>query len=84
MFRVMHVPVMDVMPHRHNVQAAELNKFRLQFSGNRDLITSFEAPMVDSLKFSYFSTLSRFIGSGFDLHLLSLSTSIEQQIHIAQ
>ena len=77
MLRIVPVRVVDVTPQRLNVQAAELNKFRLESSGNRDLITSFEEPTVDSLLFSYFSTLSRFIGFGFDLHLMSLSTSME-------
>jgi len=77
MLRVVHVPVVDVTPQRLNVQAVKLNKFMLQSCGNRDMITSFEAPTVDSLLFSYFSALSRFIGFGFDLHLMSLSTSMD-------
>lgn len=77
MLRVVPVPTVEVTPQRINVQYTKLNKFRLQSSGNCDLITMFKASMVDALSFSYFSKLSRFIGIDTNLHLLSLSTSME-------
>ncbi|PAN16549.1 hypothetical protein PAHAL_3G068200 [Panicum hallii] len=60
------------------VEAPALEKFRLQSYGLRGVITSFSAPMVDTLSFTFCSKASRCIGFSWPWRwrVLSLSTAM--------
>jgi len=61
------------------VEAPALEKFRLQAYGIRGVITSFKAPMVDTLSFAFCSKASRWIGFSWPWRwrVLSLSTAMD-------